>query len=244
MSEVVDRPSPVTLDQLKQKGEKYRETGEIYSDVLDRVGKIPAADQLAGLYFDMDDVIELRFTSTEQGLQLRYQSYGGQKKEETLEVPEDVSEATQPVIDKSVEHFRKALNIPADTPLSGYFALSHAEIHPITEGDIHLPHTDDHPEHPEQHIRYVGSIGGAPMRIWKGPFNIPKDALYEDMYYELQNQVNATGAPLIEIEDGELVMIDSQTVHASPEYDLGQDPAQEGTHRYLVSTAIELPVLH
>lgn len=242
MGEIVDRPSPITLDQLKAKGEKYQQTGEIYSDVLDRVGKIPATDQLTALHFDMDEMIELRFPATDQGLQLRYQTYGGQKTEEVLEVPDDVIQATQPVINRSIEHFRRTLGISAATPLNGYFGLSHAEIHQITESDIHLPHTDDDLGHPEEHIRYVGSIGGAPMKIWKGPFNVPQNATVEDMYYELQNQINATNAPLIELQDGELVMIDSQTVHASPEFDLGQDPAQLGAHRYLISTYIELPV--
>lgn len=242
MTEIENQPRPITLDQLKQKGERYQETGEIDSDILDVVGVIPATDQLAALEYGFDQVIELQFTTSDQGLQFTYQPYAGQNKEDIPVVPEDVNQAVRPVIDMGIGHFRSTFGIAEDTPLTGHFFVSKDTIHASkTQGDIDLAHTDGDLAHPENEVHYTGSFGAAATKVWRGTFVAPPGTSYEEMYDKLENQANNDNIPLIELEEGLLLMVDSHYVHASPEFDLAQDPAQVGKDRYLLNFYIKMP---
>lgn len=235
--ESIDQPSPLTINQLIEKGEHYRETGEVESDILDVVGTLPDVDKL----MELADYIDIGFTVRDGLFSPKPRSQNDI--EGQTAVLERGEQFIGQVVQMAEAHYRGLMDIGPEVSLDGeIFVIGNGITSQDSPNDTQLPHIDGDLEYPEESLKYIGSFNGPPTKMWRGTFRHPKkfDDIYDhEMFYsdggDYERQIVASSMPLIGIEENQLICVDSHLIHASPEFDMAQDPQYLGSTRWFVT---------
>ncbi|MCB9822900.1 hypothetical protein H6800_01335 [Candidatus Nomurabacteria bacterium] len=212
------------VEHERLKHEHFLETGELHSEILGVVGEIPNPEELMGLKggdFNFYDT-SLFVSGDGEKIELAPQE---DPEEDAIE-PERVLQVLSPMVALLARDFATRMDLPQGVNLKASVGGHTGIVEGIYPGDeIAEPHRDYIPDDQHFGIFYVASIG-APTKIWEGDFNISESfnggvESRQETERLLKEQVEEQGLVPTEIPASSVICIDSQTVHASPEADLG-----------------------
>lgn len=228
-------------EELRLKGEAYLESGEVHSDIIANLGKPSNLDQLSQL----GEYIETNVRSSADKVEFVVPEY-----------PEDDAndaekELLQPLLTMAQQHFRSYFNIPHDAVIEGGVTVA-SELVAASNGGIagvDTPHVDGDLAHPENEVNYIAVVGGWPTIIWKGAFDHPerpetfedREKLYSESG-EYQRQIVEKDMPRVEVEEGDVVCLDSHAVHASAAQEMAKHPELIGQDRKFISIRFKLSI--
>jgi len=265
---VEQEPSSPLVEHLREKAKRYREEKIVTSEVYGVAGEIPNPSELDELH-DWTE-LELVFPTGDPDAYTVDPKfiYSGSEQllgSDVVPTPETEARVIEsaaimlPMVRLALDHYRGVMGIADTQPIACSVLYSRQTV-PDLEGALanenETPHIDGDYENPEGTVHYLAAVGGFPTKIWEGDFKYDptsyKERDRDGNYIDLIQQANAdlekqikrtrTGvkAKRVETQEGQLICIDTQHVHASPYTDMAQNPELVGTERGFIVISFKL----